>query len=280
MQAASLRQSQKGTFLLVLAIVLSCVSRTTPEERVQQSLAAASTSALSFNSSPADHFFFVIVGDLHIGQGDTTRMSRVLNGATADGAEFILFLGDIVDAGVRDDVIAFNNAIAAAGWTGRTFSVAGNHDVFNDGWDNYYELTGSSTYTFTAGNSRFIALDSADATLGEAQIDWLRGQLAANTSDNVFLFSHYLPVIPGQSTYLKLASETESLGLMSLATTAGVRGWLGAHYHSFIQSKIAGVDYVVAGGGGGRRMAPYARYFYVLVEVNGQTVTYTPRPID
>ncbi|MBY0371252.1 metallophosphoesterase [bacterium] len=279
MRPSCLRQPRNTAFYLCLALVLSCVSRTTPEGRVAQSLAVAADTEFIFNTSPANQFTFAMVGDLHIGQAETSRLGRILDAAAGEGAEFILFLGDIVDAGKRDDVAAFHQEIANRGWTGKTFSVAGNHDIFEDGWDNYRELTGPSTYTFKAGNSRFIALDTADATLGEAQINWLRQTIDSAAEDNIFLFSHYLPVIPGQSTYLKLASETESLRLMALATQKGVRGWFGAHYHSYMQAKIAGVDYVVAGGGGGRRMLPTNAFFFVRADVSDTTVTYTLKPI-
>ncbi len=239
------------------------------------------TTPAVFTLSPGvtDQFSFAMVGDLHLGGGNTTRLRRILADATAEGDEFVLFLGDIVDHGTQSDVQAFHQAIADTGWTGKTFSVAGNHDVFGDGWGYFRDLTGSSTYAFTAGNAKFIALDSADATLGSRQTQWLRTQLAGPNPAHVFVFSHYSPVVPGQETYLKFSSETEALNLMSLCTQAGVRAWLGAHYHSYIKQSIAGVDYLIAGGGGGRKMDPVKDYFFVQAQINRGEVSYQLRVI-
>lgn len=260
--------------------VFSCVSRTTPEGRVAQSLAMASPANFAIAGGSSAPFTFAMVGDIHIGSGDTARFSRILNAAQAEGDQFVVLLGDIIDEGLDSDYVAYNQAIAAAGYTGKVFAIAGNHDVFYAGWDNFASRIGSSTYSFTAGNSTFISLDSADGTLGTRQIAWLRDQLARPRLEHTFILSHYMPVVPGVSTYLKFASETEAASLMSIASANGVRGWFGAHYHSYVKESIAGVTYVVAGGGGGRRMPPYRNFFFVQVQVNGSSVDYAVRPVD
>ena len=272
---------QTGNFLVLLLflVVASCVSQTTTDLRVRESLALTTSSAYTLPGGDNDHFSFAMVGDLHLGGGNTGRLRRILDDAAAEGDQFILFLGHIVDEGARSDVESFHQTIADAGWTGKTFSVAGNHDVFFGGWTHYRDLTGPSTYAFTAGNSKFIALDTADATLGKRQIEWLRGQLAEPQPNHVFLFSHYLPVVSGVETYLKLSSETESLDLMALGTRYGIKGWFGAHHHSYVKQTIGNVDYIVAGGGGGRRMPPVKAYFFVQVRVDGDTVAYERKDV-
>ncbi len=273
---------------LVLAVCLtgvvlsffSCVSRTTPEGRVAQSLAMASPANFSISGGPSAPFTFAMVGDVHIGSGDTARFSRILNAAQAEGDQFVILLGDIIDEGLDSDYTAYNQAIASAGYTGKVYAVAGNHDVFYAGWDNFVNQIGSSTYAFTAGNATFIALDSADGTLGTRQIAWLREQLSGPRLEHTFVLSHYMPLVPGVQTYLKFASETEATTLMSIASANGVKGWFGAHYHSYVKESIAGVTYVVAGGGGGRRMPPYRNFFFVQVQVNGSSVDYAVRPVD
>ncbi len=280
MLAKNQRQLGKSAFLIGLVVVLSCVSRTTPERRVTESLALASSSTFTLASGDPARFTFAAVGDLHIGGGGTDRFRDILNAAAADGDEFVLLLGDLVDEGKESDVLAMRQAIQDTGWDGKVFCVAGNHDIFYDGWENYKNHNGSSTYSFVAGNSKFIGLDTADGTLGSRQIQWLKGELAQSTQENIFLFSHYLPVVPGVETYLRLANDTESNLLMSLASRNGVKGWLGAHYHSYILQAIDGVSYLVAGGGGGRRMPPVLGYFYARVSVNGSQVSFERKEVQ
>ncbi len=278
MRSPNQRQIRNFYTTAWMLVVLSCVSRTSPDARVAESLAV--TVPATFTVADSSRFTFAAVGDLHIGGGNTDRMRAILSDAATGGDEFVIFLGDNVDQGDRADVLAFRQAIHDTGWDGKNFSVAGNHDVFQDGWAHYKELTGSSTYSFVAGNSKFIAVDTADGTMGSRQTRWLRDRLAETTQAHTFILSHYLPVIPGQATWLKLSSDTEAADLMSLSTRSNVTAWLGAHYHSYIVQEIGGVTYLVAGGGGGRRMAPVSDYFYARVSVDGDAVSYEMKRVD
>lgn len=269
-----------GGFTLFL-IVLGCVSQSLPEGRFFQSR------TLTLSSGPGaiavadpDRFSFLVVGDLHISRGDTARLGRILDAGTAGGDAFVALLGDIVDDGEPTDVAAVWSLIAAKGWSGRVAPVIGNHDVFHGGWEAWRNQTGPSHYTFSVGNSRFVALDTADGTLGESHLEWFEQELSAPRLAHLFVLSHYLPVVPGVRTYLRLSDETEALRVRALAHRFQVTTWFGAHYHSFVEGIVDGVPYVVAGGGGGRRMPPVLNYFYVRVRVDGTSVRTEMVPVE
>jgi hypothetical protein len=262
----------------VLAIVC-CVSRTVPGERFRDSRVLQVAQPQVQLPDP-QHYTFAVVGDLHIQRGDTARFRRILTAASAEGDAFGVFLGDLVDNGLESDFAAYARALADTGWSAKAFSVIGNHDIFGDGWTYYKQTNGPSHYTFQIGNAKFIALDTADGSLGAEQAEWLKTELSKPNPGLLFLASHYMPDVPGISTYLRLADEVEAARLMALATRSGVRAWFGAHYHSYVVGSIEGVDYVVAGGGGGKRMPPVAGFFFVQVAVNGQSVSYTLRNVE
>lgn len=269
----------RKSFLICLLIIAACGSQSTHDNRFRDSeTLRAPLSSLTLTNP--DQFTFAIVGDTHVGGQDTTRFRTILNQAKAEGDSFVILLGDIVDTGERDDVLAVQTAINDTGWAGKVIPVIGNHDVFNDGWKNYRELQGQSHYVVDAGNSRFIALDTADGVVGDTQADWLKGELNKPAPKNTFLLSHYLPMIPGQRTYLRLSNEEEAIRLMKLATNRKVKAWLGGHYHSFAIQDVEGVNYVVAGGGGGRRMKPIEKFFFVQVQVNQEDIQYQLRLVD
>ena len=115
-------------FSLVL-LIASCVSRTTEELRFKLS---SSLAAPVFTISLTDptQYSFAIVGDTHVGGQDTTRLRKILTQAAAEADSFVILLGDIVDKGERNDVLAVQSAIADAGFTGKTLYVIGNHDIF------------------------------------------------------------------------------------------------------------------------------------------------------
>lgn len=258
---------------LIALVVTSCVSQTVPSERTSDSRSLSPPPNTVTLADP-DHFTFAAVADLHIASHDTSRLQRILTAATAENDSFIILLGDIVDKGAQDDFLAVQSALHDAGFDGKVFPMLGNHDVFNNGWAYYKQIFGPNYYRFAVGNSTFFAMDTADGTLGAEQMDWLENQLESlPAGGNTFFLSHYLPVIPGQRTYLKLADQNEALHLMKLALNHGVSAWLGGHYHSYIQEVIDGVTYVVAGGGGERRMAPVSDYFFVQVSVSGRDVS-------
>jgi hypothetical protein len=265
-------------YLLVIFFI-GCTSSTVTDQRFHESL-TLSPPTVNVSLADSNHFSFAVVGDLHVSNQDTSRLNRILSAASAEGDSFIVLLGDLADQGALQDLSAIKDTLVAGGWSGKYLPVLGNHDVFNDGWTNYKNVNGASHYQVTIGNSRFLALDTADGNVGREQTQWLEGELKKPGPMNTFLISHYLPVIPGERTYLKLANEKEAIHLMKLATNHGVRGWMGAHYHSYIVERIEGVDYLVAGGGGGRRMQPVMDYFFVQVQVSGGDIRYTLHKVD
>ena len=259
--------------------IVCCVSRTVHQERFRDSMAATPATFTPSIPDP-DHFSFAVVGDLHIGNEDTTRFRRILTAAAAESDAFVLLLGDLVDTGLDVDVAAYRKALQDLNYDTKVISVLGNHDIFADGWKSFLAANGPATFTVTAGNSKFVVLDTADASLGYEQIQWLNAESGKPKPTHVFWASHYSPIVPDQRTYLKLADEAEALRLINLATDWGVDTWFGAHYHSYVNKTIQGVTYLIAGGGGGRRMEPVAKFFFVQVNVSGKDLTYNLRIVD
>lgn len=259
--------------LPILLVLVGCNSKTGWDERFRES---SQLSAPVLTITPADpqNFTFAMVGDLHIGGTDTDRFRRILQAAQAEGDSFVVLLGDIADKGEAESFLAAQAALKDYGFENKVISIVGNHDIFGDGWPAYRNVWGPSHFSADVGNSRFIALDSADGTLGVEQFDWLLEQLGRSPLSHTFILSHYMPVVPGQRTYLRLANQLEAERLMSLASKKSVTGLFGGHYHSFCKEKIAEVDYVVAGGGGGKRMKPVEDYFFIQVVVSQSSVTY------
>lgn len=259
-----------GTGWLLCVALLSCVSRSGPSQRFVES-SALTAPVTNIAVTDPNNFSFAAVGDLHIGGGGTSRLTNILQQADAQGAEFSILLGDIVDKGAEIDFAAVDTAANALGYAARLVTVVGNHDIFYDGWTHWKQHWGPSHYRVTVGNARFFILDTADGTLGEDQMDWLEAQLAQPWTGHTFLCSHYGPDAPN---YLRLANADEAVQFMAVAKKYGVTASLAAHYHSYLKKQISGVDYVIAGGGGGKRMDPIHDFFFVLVKVNGSTVTY------
>ncbi|NBX77153.1 MAG: metallophosphoesterase [Proteobacteria bacterium] len=258
-------------FLIIFVTLLGCESKSVWDQRFKESV-KLSQPTLSVGLADPNTFTFAMVGDLHIGGSDATRFRNLLQAAQAEGDSFIVLLGDIADKGEAESFLAAQNALKDFGYENKVIPILGNHDIFGNGWTEYQKIWGASHYSVDIGNSRFIALDTADGIVGEDQFEWLVDELERSPNSHTFILSHYMPVVPGQQTYLRLANQLEAERVMNLASKKSVSGFYGGHYHSFCQERIAGVDYVVAGGGGGRRMKPVEDYFFVQVSVSATGV--------
>ncbi len=269
----------KFTLGLGLIVLGGCVAKSGFEERFKESrrLVAPSFSVTGVSSGD---FTFSLVGDVHLGGNDTSRLRVILQAAQDHNDAFIIFLGDMIDKGVKADFETFIAQVKEFGFENRAIYVIGNHDIFDDGWTHFRDLMGPSHYDVTLGNCRFLILDSADGMIGEGQTEWLEKRLKEPAAVHTIVLSHYLPVVPGQRTYLKLANAIESMNLMKLLTRFGVKAWLGGHYHSFTQAEIDKVTYLVAGGGGGRRMEPLKEFFYVRATVQNSRLSFQPHTLD
>lgn len=260
----------------MLFFAQSCVSGSNPEQRDADNANAAAPRFLHALTN-SNQFSFIAVGDTHLG-GDNSRIQRILQAATARSNEFFIVLGDIVDRGASQHYAGLKALIDTEGWSGRFFPILGNHDVMGSSWQDFKSNFGASYYTFDVGNSRFIALDTADATLGDRQWAWFQNELNKPRPQNTFVLSHYSPILPEINDdplqYLKFSNPEEGARFMSLCAKRGVKAVLAAHYHAYLRGNVGGTDYVVAGGGGGRCMHPTNEHFYVEVTVNGGEVGY------
>ena len=264
---------------LILLLVAACVSQSVWYERFQQSKALPHP-PISISLPDSEVFSFAMVGDLHVANGNTERLQTILTQAANEGDQFIILLGDIVDQGDKESFEAVETAIKNGGFEGKVLPLLGNHDIFSNGWDEFKSKWGASHYAITLGNSRFLALDTADGIIGEDQMEWLQNELRTSSSRHDFILTHYMPIVPGQRTYLRLSNQTEAERLMKLASRFEVTGVFGGHYHSYCREEIAGVEYVVAGGGGGRRMEPIKNHFFVQVVINQGNATFNLRLLD
>jgi len=163
-----------------------------------------------------DHFSFAVLGDtqnfeLPDSSGGFVKAVGQIEKMKPD---FVMTVGDLVDSCSSPADCASYKAWKniAKPILPITYEVVGNHDriVSNDNetekesadkeWQNYFNLptkgpTGFEkfTYSFDAGNSHFVVLDSErpkEHEIGQDQLDWLEQDLSANTKENTFVFYH------------------------------------------------------------------------------------------
>jgi len=231
-------------------------------------------------SSPGDitigstDFTFTVCGDAHTRDSEVDQFDTILKQALAAGDEFVVVLGDLTNWGKASQYDVYENHIGKYSLAHGVYNVAGNHDLFWGGWEEYKKRFGSSVYTFASENCRFIILDTANATVGKEQFDWLEDVLKNNTKENVFVFSHAGVFTGTFSSFYKIASQDEIYRLIYLFRKYGVDYMMSAHLHSYKQKEIEGIQFIITGGAGVGLIDNGSNH-YVRVHVSGSTISTT-----
>ena len=156
----------------------------------------------------------------------------------------------------------------------------GNHEIGSDGGrDEYNKAIGPTFYSFDIKGSHFIMLDSDccgagdTGTLGPAQFDWLKADLAkAKQATNVFIFMHK-PMFDDATSPGGSFNDTAMRDAMhSMFLEAdNVRAVFAGHVHIYRGFTRDGIPYYITGGAGAETEHPEREgfYHYLLVNVNG-----------
>ena len=117
------------------------------------------------------------MGDCQI--GGVENLNIFFKDAVNSDAKAIVMVGDLTSGKAKDYSVFQDNLINAG--SVEVFPLAGNHDLYFNGWKDFYSRFGSSTYYFTVrtptAEDLFICLDTASGTLGSKQINWLKNLL-------------------------------------------------------------------------------------------------------
>ena len=278
------RRAVIAVFLLVLAVIgSSCAIR---QQQMQQKLAA-------LEAMPG-RFTFVVFGDNR--SGDAVYQG-VVTLAMKHKPDFVLNTGDEIatpgDLRQWSKFWEMSRPISVP-----YFLTVGNHDVnamvpsSEQIYREQVDLPGNKLYySFIAGNSLFIVLDSClknqeNKIVGE-QYEWLEAVLAASPQMHKFVFLHHpLYTERGKGKHAgdsmdKYAPERDRLE--SLLIKYHVDTIFSGHEHYYARREINGIQHIITGGGG----APlYAEdkdggfYHIVVVTVDGKTISAETVDID
>lgn len=230
-------------------------------------------------------YIFAVAGDSHTDGLDNGVLSRIVEDARARGASFLIHTGDVTNIGSREEFEKFNLFAASAGMV--FHPIPGNHDLVATGDSSLFEeLVGPSFYGFDVHGDHFMLLNNADEDNGidAAQMEWLIGDLEANSGKNLFVFAH-APV--GNDQFLDLDERGERAlaadEQMVAAAIAGgdVRAFFFGHLHGYFAYDIEGIDTYISGGAGAPLypLPVIGFYNYMLVRVDGDEVDIVNMPV-
>jgi len=161
-------------------------------QRFEQSMDWNNDHPYKILNVPVDDYSIFAMADSHL--GGTINLDFFLSEAKRMDVVAAVMVGDLT-TGHTTDFNTFQQHLPDQD-TLISFQIIGNHDLYFDGWKQFYSIFGSTTYIFTVktpqSDDLFICLDSGSGTLGSDQLDWLKNTLKTNRSDyrRCVLFTH------------------------------------------------------------------------------------------
>jgi len=153
-----------------------------------------------------DEFFFVQLSDMHWGyQGpanpdaaNTLKKAVATVNALEIQPDFIIFTGDLThttdDPKERRTRLAGFREIVSELKVKNVRYIPGEHDASLDNGAAYKEFFGQTHYSFDHKGVHFVVVDNVSdpgASIGEAQLDWLKADLAKQGKDApIVVFTH------------------------------------------------------------------------------------------
>lgn len=165
------------------------------------------TACASMSSGQAsDEFYFVQLSDTHWGfsgppnpeAANTLPKAVAAVNALPEPPDFIVFTGDLThttdDPKQRRERLAQFRDIVSGLKVQRRYYMPGEHDASLDMGAAYKEYFGETHYSFDHKGVHFVALDNVSdpgASIGEAQLAWLKADLAKLSADaRIVVFTH------------------------------------------------------------------------------------------
>ena len=216
---------------------------------------AKTLTILSSDDTPqieSESFSFVVVTDVHFGAASERHNEaffakldpQLAHSDETKRPRFLVCLGDSADGGHEVEYKEYNsflNEVAehAERISGeknfKSYTIMGNHDTYNNGWEEFKKLVfpNTSFYTFslssTAAPVTFFFLDTANGTLGDSQRELLQKSLVQN-ENMALVFSHY-PIYAGGNLLYTEQDTTERALLLTWFAKYNVKAVFAGHAH-------------------------------------------------
>ncbi len=141
---------------------------------------------------------FAVLTDTH---SDTEMTKKALAQAKSLGADYLIHTGDWSTVGTIEELNTQKDLFDRAGLP--YWGVAGDHDLWQSGTENFKTVFGSLYESFDRGGVHHILMDASDTKFGfgTEQLNWLKADLKRGKGP-VFIFMQLPPYHPFSSRTL------------------------------------------------------------------------------
>jgi len=194
-------------------------------------------------SSVGGSYSFIVMTDTHVENGDITDLKKIAPVITPNNVKFIVNLGDISQNGKEEDIKAVTEYTKTIGVP--YYPVIGNHDIYFGNWSVWKQYIGSTRYRVDGKDFTLFILDSANAFIGNAQVDWLERELENIPAGNkVFVFTHSDFFVQDSIKIQQTYDLAERARIMSILHNKGNGYVFMGHSHERVEKEFGGIKYV------------------------------------
>jgi hypothetical protein len=206
-------------------------------------------------------YSLLVAGDTEV--GGTINLDTLIDRAKSPGVAGYVIAGDITSGDPKGYEILEHELDTKK--PEHAFYILGNHDLFFNGWDNYFSYFGSSTYTFAVktndASDLYICLDSGNGTIGSRQLKWLEDLLEKERKNHrlCIIFSH-VNLFREHHTFSANPLVDELRVLLNLFYKYSVDMVITGHDHHRSEEFFGGTHYITLDAGlDGFKDASYLR---------------------
>ena len=222
-------------------------------------------------------FSFVVFAD---NKNSITTFNNLISRVNNENATFAFDIGDLVFNGEKEYFDFFLSQIKKLNKP--LLTIIGNHELYDKGRANYYDIFGRFYYSFAIGNSYFITLDDANEKNIDAwQMNWLKNELKKGQNYKYrFVFMHvplYDPRKKNQPGH-SMKNVTFAKELNKLFDKNNVTMIFCSHIHGYYKGVWGKTPYIITGGAGAELYGTDPNHFfyhYIKVDVSDGNVKYS-----
>ena len=243
---------------------------TEPSDVPTQSTPTATPTSEPTQQSEADpddaSFTFAVCGD---SRGGWEVYKRILEQVEAEGAAFLVHLGDMVNSGHEYEFAGF--AEFMKGFSRPFYPVPGNHDNGDGLLTAYLKYSGAPAahYSFDHGPLHLSVIDTSLGDATDRELARLAADLQASGRPLKMVALHHPPFDPAGTDHIMRRGNEAFMALVAEHNVAAV---LAGHIHSYDLAVRDGVTYLITGGAGAPLYPEETRpafHHYVRITVEG-----------
>lgn len=189
----------------------------------------------------------LVITDVHFGSEEhnvkkaTEEFFSFLDGIPIeDFPLFCICLGDITEHGLQKEFNEYDSFVKKLknDYGINTFTVIGNHDLYNSGWHFYKEIVfpNTSFYYFKTNQLSYYFIDSASGSLGKNQMNAFLDLLKKDSNPKIV--STHVPIYANGHFYFVMQNTLERNSLISMLAKNNVKAVLVGHTHEWYVSKL------------------------------------------